>query len=41
MHVRRGGRYTQVRRRWGVTDYLQGNRVLEGGELLEPGTLRD
>ena len=41
VHVRRGGRYTQVRRRWGVADYLQGNRVLEGGELLEPGTLRD
>src|SRR5690606_32635130 len=38
VHVRRGGRYTQVRRRWGVADYLQGNRVLEGGELLEPGT---
>ena len=41
VHVRRGGRYTQVRRRWGVADYLQGNRVLEGGELVEPGTLRD
>ena len=38
VHVRRGGRYTQVRRRWGVADYLQGNRVLEGGELVEPRT---
>lgn len=35
VHVRRDGRYTQVRRRWGVADYLQGNRVLEEGELVE------
>ncbi len=35
VHVRRDGRYTQVRRRWGVADYLQGNRVLEAGELVE------
>ena len=35
VHVRRKGRYTQVRRRWGVADYLQGNRWLDGGELAE------
>lgn len=33
VYVRRGGEYTQVRRRWGVADYLQGNRW-EGGPSL-------
>ncbi|MGP5078437.1 hypothetical protein ACTXKZ_10270 [Brachybacterium alimentarium] len=36
VHVRRGDALTQVRRRWGVADYLQGNLYLEGGELVEP-----
>jgi diaminopimelate decarboxylase len=35
VHVRRAGTFTQVRRRWGVADYLRGNRWLQGGELAE------
>lgn len=35
VHVRRGDELIQVRRRWGVDDYLQGNRWLDGGELVE------
>ena len=38
VHVRRGERLTQVRRRWGVADYLQGNVWLDGDELVGPAT---
>lgn len=36
VYVRRNDSLTQVRRRWGVADYLQGNRWLDDGELVEP-----
>jgi diaminopimelate decarboxylase len=36
VHVRRGAELTEVRRRWGAADYLQGNRWLDGGELVGP-----
>lgn len=35
VHVRQGGSLTEVRRRWGVMDHLQGNRWLREGRLTE------
>lgn len=41
VYVRQGGTLTQVRRKWGVDEYLQGSRWHENGELVEMPTPED